>query len=828
MPSIYTLVESSESSYFFVIVQDDVKKTSLMANQATDPGMAQFLVKEKERFVRLHPKVSIPPFHIPITAGSAQKALSALFATAKLYCKGKKLLYDRFRPLKINFDIEEIDNHQFAVEPFFTGNNKILAKEDIDFLFKQSPAFVVSGAWLYPIDEALDVCWITKDSEIWDQKKWNYFQDMKKLDPDSVPPYTLKSKPLEAKTMGNPTLKLVDPRGAFANLQTQESEKDLIEAGYIKKAHANSQYYCPIDRVNKTLQFLLEMGWTVLDSLNRSVTLQKDIQLQVEPQGDILQVKGQVHFSDGESTIESCMGAYKRKENFLSLGPQTVGLIDYDKIQARLGPLLHDEFLSSGLKIPKTQYGLLEDIFEPKEVCSQKIQTLSLNQFKGQLRPYQQQGVEWLNKHANEGHGALLADDMGLGKTVQVLAFLSTIKTANPHLIIVPTSLMFNWESEIKRFVPDWKILCHHGVERFSTLDSFNQYNAVVTSYSLLRQDIDLLKQISWQCVVLDEANAIKNSGTQTAQAALSLKAAMRISMTGTPVENSLEELWSHYHFLVPNLLGTKSTFNQKIQDPLYLQGVKKRIKPFFLRRKKEEVAKDLPEKILQTVEVEMSIDQAELYNSFVNTFKQGLLKKIQKDGVSSHRMEILEALLRLRQICCHSSLVKSDCQEGGGKWDMLFDDLEELKQAGHKVLVFSQFTSVLKLMKQEAEKRNWPYLYLDGQTKNRQEVVESFQQGNCDLFFLSMKAAGVGLNLTQADYVLLYDPWWNEAMENQAIDRAHRIGQTNTVYAKRYITKGTIEEKIAVLKSSKSQMAEDIFAESSNLKLDDVEFLLN
>jgi SNF2 family DNA or RNA helicase len=409
---------------------------------------------------------------------------------------------------------------------------------------------------------------------------------------------------------------------------------------------------------------------------------------------------------------------------------------------------------------------------------------------------------------------------------VQLLAFLSQLKLTAPVLIVMPTSLLFNWKNEIEKFLAHASVYLHHGPQRSGELSFLAKQALILTSYSTLRQDLALLSALHYHCVILDEAQMIKNAHTQVAQAVFALQADFRLSITGTPIENHLGELWSQFRFLIPDLFQSEKLFYAEVEasssDRRYLEKIRKKIKPFFLRRTKEEVAKDLPERIDQIVLVEMSSEQREIYEGFLSGIRSNLIAKVSLDGLAKHRMEVLEALLRLRQICCHPLLVDQQLDQQtpnlSAKMELVLQDVAMAIEEKKKVLVYSQFTSLLQLLAKEFKERSWPFVYLDGNTVDREKRVESFQNDReIPLFLISLKAGGVGLNLTAADYVFLFDPWWNEAVENQAINRAHRIGRQETVIAKRYITVGTIEEKMMKMKEAKRSLAENIFQGDPN-----------
>lgn len=641
------------------------------------------------------------------------------------------------------------------------------------------------------------------------------------------------------------------------NFTTEKAwEKDLLETDYIKKIVDTTNYYCPLDKVAKSLAFLLELGWKIIDYKGNRVISHTQVKLNAESFQDSIAVKGKIHYDTFEVEIADMAGAFNRRERFVQLGSGVVGLLPNHWEQNGLNLLLEEtEVVGKELRMKKSRIGTFTDFLETPEILSldstlnklkegllsfKGIEHVSPGEgFKGQLRPYQQEGLDWLFfLYTYHFHG-ILADDMGLGKTVQVLAFLSRLEEQSTVLIIVPTSLIFNWRKEIERFLPDWQITIHYGPQRSNQNINFQQKTIILTSYSTLRSDYLFLSERKFTCIILDEAQVIKNSQTQTFKAVKRLQGRFRLEVTGTPVENHLEELWSHFHFLIPDLFGDESTFAAEVRasssDSRFLQRIKRKIRPFVLRRNKDEVAKDLPEKIEQVIWLEMNDEQRQVYERYLGGVKRNLLTKVQADGSKKHRIEIFEAILRLRQICCHPLLVTAQqedpCTESA-KLNMLLQELEVVREEGRKALIYSQFTSMLHLIGKKIVERNWTYAYLDGSTVNREKVVNQFQEDpSLSFFLISLKAGGIGLNLTAADYVFIYDPWWNNAVENQAIDRAHRIGRKETVIAKRYVIAESIEEKMMKLKEIKGSLAADLLDESastSNLSEEDLIFLLS
>lgn len=444
--------------------------------------------------------------------------------------------------------------------------------------------------------------------------------------------------------------------------------------------------------------------------------------------------------------------------------------------------------------------------------------------FTGDLRPYQREALGWLRFLRDFGFGGCLADDMGLGKTVVVLAMLAGRKGKGPTLVVAPRSLMFNWAAEARKFVPTLRVLDHSPAGRKRATEAVEGHDLILTTYGTLRRDAGYLKDVKFDYVVLDESQAIKNATTASAKACKLLKADHRLALSGTPIENHLGELWSLLEFLNPGMLGTASAFRQwaggTTADAAAREVLATAVRPFVLRRTKKQVAKDLPERTEQTIWCELDAQQRKLYDELRDHYRSTLLERVAKEGMNKAKIQVLEALLRLRQAACHPGLIDPKrAADPSAKFEALFADLDELMEEGHKVLVFSQFTSLLALVRKELDARTVTYEYLDGRTKDRQARVERFQADPAvKLFLISLKAGGVGLNLTAADYVFLLDPWWNPAAEAQAIDRAHRIGQKRSVFAYRLIAKDTVEEKVLELQQTKRDLAEAIITADNAL----------
>ncbi len=457
------------------------------------------------------------------------------------------------------------------------------------------------------------------------------------------------------------------------------------------------------------------------------------------------------------------------------------------------------------------------------------------------LRHYQQAGLAWLQFLRSFGFGGILADDMGLGKTIQTLAHILIEKEQKrqkkPTLVIAPTSLMFNWRREAERFAPNLKVCLWHGTNRKKLRRQLSQSDLVLTSYPLIARDIKLLSGLQWHLLVLDEAQAIKNPRAAVSKAVRQLKAKHRLCLTGTPLENHLGELWSLFDFLMPGLLGSREQFRRWFRQPIEKNRdserqalLASRIRPFFLRRTKAEVTPELPDKTQIIRSVPLGSQQRRLYESQRIQLHDKVRYALQTHGPERGRMVMLDALLKLRQICCDPRLLKDEGSKvaSSAKLDLLMDLLPELIADGRRVLLFSQFVGMLDLIEPEVKSLGIEYVRLTGQTKDREEVVERFQRSEAPLFLISLKAGGVGLNLTAADVVIHYDPWWNPAVEDQATDRAHRIGQDHKVFVYRLLTEDTVEQKVAAMQASKRELIDGLMSGGGavDLKSDDLDFL--
>jgi len=563
------------------------------------------------------------------------------------------------------------------------------------------------------------------------------------------------------------------------------------------------------------------------------------------------------------SSIGDSIETLNHDGKFIAAQPDgTLISLPFDRIKSVLK--LVQEFVEKGLDPDKIPLAEAVEIFDDETLSKsnwiggkkildlvERLRALKTLQpavppkdFRTELRPYQLEGLTWLQFMARQEFGGILADDMGLGKTVQLLAHICLEKEAGfltaPYLVICPTSVQPNWISEAEKFAPQLKVVSFHGAERAARISELKDADLVISTYPLLSRD-ETFCSINWHGVVLDEAQAIKNHTTKLAQAARRLKAKHRFCLTGTPIENHLGELWSQYQFLLPGLLSDHATFKQHFRDPIEKLGdrtkraqLARRIKPFIVRRTKKEVAAELPDKTIIIQHVELEGEQRDLYETVRLATTKRVRDEIAKKGFKHSRIMILDALLKLRQTCCHPQLVKLEAAKNvtkSAKLDMLIEMLIQLTEEGRKVLLFSQFTSMLFLIAVALEREGLKFVTLTGETKDRATPVKQFQNGDVPIFLISLKAGGTGLNLTASDVVIHYDPWWNPAVEEQATDRAHRIGQTKKVFVYKLIAKGTIEQRMVALQDSKRELAGSIFDESGNtgqaFTEDDLEALL-
>ena len=602
---------------------------------------------------------------------------------------------------------------------------------------------------------------------------------------------------------------------------------------------------------------LVSEGWRV-EAEGRAFRSVESMRSDVRSGIDWFELHGSVDFGENQVVpLPRLLDAFRHGRTTVTLDDGTTGIVPEEWLRNWAGIAGVGETTGDHVRFKMSQVALLDAALalQPAvrvderfartrdELASfQGITALdAAASFAGQLRDYQRDALGWFAFLKRFGFGGCLADDMGLGKTVMVLAWLDRLRAMKqakaPSLVVVPRSVVFNWKEEAARFAPRLRVLDFSGASR--SVDRLDGHDIVLTSYGTLRRDALILKDVEFEYAILDEAQTIKNANTAAAKAARLIRSKHRLALSGTPVENHLGELWSLFEFLNPGLLGTSSAFARHRgaaakQDRAAIDVLARGIRPFILRRTKAQVAPELPLRTELTMHCDMQGLQREMYDELRNHYRTALLGRIEKDGLQKSRMHILEALLRLRQAACHPALIDPRHKDvPSAKFEALLPHLAEVREEGHKVLIFSQFTSLLALLRTRLDAAGTQYAYLDGRTRDRQEVVERFQTDPaCDVFLISLKAGGLGLNLTAAEYVYLLDPWWNPAVEAQAIDRAHRIGQSRHVFAYRLLATGTVEEKIAELQKSKRALADAIVQADvgllRNLQQEDLEILLS
>lgn len=535
--------------------------------------------------------------------------------------------------------------------------------------------------------------------------------------------------------------------------------------------------------------------------------------------------------------------ALRNKKKYYKLKDNSIVLLNtnemsklYDVVEALD---IDEEDLANGeVKLPKYFSMYLDEKFKEETTKNAMFRELINNLNKsdeieyalpsglnGTLRSYQVKGFKWLKAISSYGFGGILADEMGLGKTIQTISLLLSEKDFGTSIIVCPTSLLYNWKEEIDKFAPDLKTLVLWGSkdDRKELFENIDKYDVIITSYPLVRRDLENYKDIDFNYIILDEAQQIKNPRSQNAEGVKSLKGRRRFALTGTPIENSLTELWSIFDFIMPGYLGGHNRFIVKYETPVSkykdkwaAEELKRRVLPFILRRLKKDVIKELPPKIEHNIVVEMTEEQKKLYASYVSAYKEELDATIREKGLNGAKIKILSALTRLRQICCDPSTFVQGYDGESGKMKALYEVLENSIDEGHKILVFSQFTSVLKNISRDLNKMGVDHSYLDGSVPSfmRMEMVKDFNKGDKKVFLISLKAGGSGLNLTSADIVIHFDPWWNPAVEDQATDRAHRIGQKNRVEVIKLVAKGSIEEKILKLQKAKKEIIKSVMGD--------------
>lgn len=622
-------------------------------------------------------------------------------------------------------------------------------------------------------------------------------------------------------------------------------------------AEAGETWELTPSRLPSVVRTLTAAEWNV-EADGKTFRAAAKFSLNVSSGVDWFELQGNVDYGGHSAGLPALLAAVRRGENAILLDDGSYGLIPEEWLERIAMVAGMGQAEDGSVRFRRSQAGLLEALLASQPEATWDTQFEKVREelrtfagvhaaeqpagFEGQLRDYQKEGLGWMGFLRRFSFGGCLADDMGTGKTAQVLALLEARREARagktqPSLVVVPRSLIFNWREEAARFTPRMSILDYTGPERDP--EAIGRFDLVLTTYGTLRRDISRLREIVFDYAVLDEAQAVKNSGSEGAKAVRLIQASHKLALSGTPVENHLGELWSLFEFLNPGMLGAASVFKMaggvaRNPDEESRRLLAHAVRPFILRRTKEQVARELPPRTEQTIYCELGPEQRALYDELRDHYRSSLFSRIDKDGLAKSKIMVLEALLRLRQAACHPGLIDADRkEEQSAKLEALIEQIREVIESGHKALVFSQFTSLLAIVRRRLDQIGIVYEYLDGKTRDRQARVERFQNdAACPLFLISLKAGGLGLNLTAADYVFLMDPWWNPAVEAQAIDRAHRIGQVRQVSAYRLIARGTVEEKVLELQRTKRDLAAAIIGESNSvirdLRREDLELLLS
>ncbi|MGF1509039.1 MAG: SNF2-related protein [Myxococcota bacterium] len=616
--------------------------------------------------------------------------------------------------------------------------------------------------------------------------------------------------------------------------------------------------------LNGAVRRLAEAGFLVRAE-GRPIRSMTGQSFRIESGVDWFDVAGEVEFEGQRVSLPELLRAVREREGLVKLDDGSEGLLPEAWLH-RLGALGRlGGKKGNKLRFTSGQAMMLDALLEASEVdlevdAAFRAAQASLQEvrqvqpadeppgFSGSLRTYQKEGLGWLAWLDQLGFGGCLADDMGLGKTIQVLALLQSRNNRfdpqesgearsdsprHPSLLVAPRSLVYNWLREAERFTPGLRVLDYTGSRRTESLGELSQVDLMVTTYGTVRRDIDVLRQQIFDFVILDEAQAIKNPSAQASKACRLLRGRRRLALSGTPVENDASELWSIFEFLNPKMLGSRREFQALSRAEGTLPIVARGLKPLLLRRTKSQVLSELPEKTELTIHCELSSAERQAYDELRDHYRSSIQERVEQEGLNRSRMHVLEALLRLRQAACHPGLIDPNrTKESSSKMDALLEHVNEVLSEGHKALIFSQFVKLLDIVRYQMDEAKLPYAYLDGQTTDRAGQVERFMEDDdVKLFLISLKAGGLGLNLTAADYVFILDPWWNPAVEAQAIDRAHRIGQTRPVFAYRFVARETVEEKIIQLHQHKRQLADALVSADENfvkeLTFDDLRLLL-
>ncbi|SMC63547.1 Superfamily II DNA or RNA helicase, SNF2 family [Pedobacter africanus] len=627
--------------------------------------------------------------------------------------------------------------------------------------------------------------------------------------------------------------------------EEQQNEELRLDCFYMHRKH-----FLDIDWFLDAFEAWRSKGITILGfnklKDNKLNQYKADISIKVISGIDWFETVAKVEYNGEAISMKHLHKSIRNKSKFVKLDDGTMGILPDEWVQRFTGYFNAGELVDNSIHTHKINYNMVAELYDEQLFDESVKDQLAMYRGKlsgpesispvevpdtlhAELRQYQQEGVNWLNFLDDFNFGACLADDMGLGKTIQIIAFILTQRQKvihNTNLVVVPASLIFNWQAEVARFAPSIKIRTIYGADRLKDIHEFDQYEIILTSYGTLLADIRFLKSYRFNYVFLDESQHIKNPDSQRYMAVRLLQSRNKVVLTGTPIENNTFDLYGQLSFACPGLLGSKQHFKEQYSVPIdqfketkKARELQRRISPFILRRTKEQVAKELPDKTEMVIYCEMGREQREVYEAAVQDIKDYIEGRAE-DELQKSSMHILQGITRLRQICNSAELLKDDKFYGNAssKMEVLMEQIES-KSPNHKILVFSQFVGMLDLIREALRSKGIAHEYLTGQTRNRAAAVTSFQDNpEVRVFLISLKAGGVGLNLTRADYVYLVDPWWNPAVENQAIDRTYRIGQENNVVAVRLICPDTIEDKIMKLQDTKKELVDDLIKTDTSI----------
>jgi SNF2 family DNA or RNA helicase len=629
-----------------------------------------------------------------------------------------------------------------------------------------------------------------------------------------------KNKMHELEEMGLRTVSTL-----FQNLEVNSNDEDA------------DQSFSIFEWLNQHHDELLQLGFEIEqpEGQKRYVFGNSKIDLKVKENNDWFDIYAVVYFGPYRIPFIQLKNHILNHKKEFTLPSGEIAVIP-EKWFSQYGNLLHFSEGNNELKLRRHHLGIVNDLAEGELAditMTRKLQKLAdfetledialPKHFKGHLRPYQKAGYNWFHFLKHYHFGGCLADDMGLGKTIQALALLQKHKEDTEHaggkstsLVIMPTSLIYNWLNEAKKFAPQLRFMVHTGSMRYKSPEVLGNYDVIVTTYGISRIDVDLLKEFVFDYIILDESQNIKNPSSKSYQCVRQLKSRYKLILSGTPVENSVNDLWTQMSFINPGLLGIQQYFQNEFVTPIEkkkdedkARKLQALIKPFVLRRTKEQVATELPPKTENLFYCRMTEEQASVYEKVKSEYRNELLKSLEDGTYAKTQIQVLQGLIKLRQIANHPSMIDAEYEGDSGKFEDVVHTLANVLDGGHKVLIFSQFVKQLTIYREYFDDKKIPYAYLDGSTQNRGDIVKHFQEDEkTRVFLISIKAGGVGLNLTEADYVFILDPWWNPAVEQQAIDRTHRIGQTKNVFIYKFITKDSVEEKILALQQRKLSVA--------------------